>query len=915
MDYSKLANKRRIRKQAPHATRIRNKISILFLRAAIALVLVAGFALVGAVLGSYMGVLNTAPVIPRESVGVPIYRSSFIICYHTNEVLETLHAGHNQQTVTLEEIPLHVRNAFLAIEDERFYYHNGIDIRSIGRAVHTLLYTGGETAQGASTITQQLIKNMLDRFDSDLITKLQEQYLAVTFERMLTEEMGCRIMAKDFILESYLNIINLGRQNYGVQAASWFYFGVDVSELSIVQGATIAAITQNPSRFPPDTRPENNWERTQLVLGNMLRNGFITEEEYEEAMATDENGLGLVYNTIFRMDTGATRPLLSPFDCFTDALLDQVRDDLISEFGLTLVEANRIIFTGGVRIYSTQDRAMQNVVDRAFLDPSLWPGPDAGFYIELEYNLSVRNTITGEPRHYQRVRSVASEAEAQQVITELQNQLLAPTDVIEDERVFMIPQPQGAFVLLDHHTGHVMAIRGIRGEKEGNRVFNRATQATRSPGSQMKPLVPFAAAFELGLMQPGSIIDDIPFTFVSPGSPAWTPGNWWGSTFEGLSTARRGIYRSMNVVSARAGADPDLPTSVGVPVMRAFLENFGFTSLHDNDGAAIVLGGMTRGVYLIELAAAYATIANMGEYIRPVFYSRVIDYYGNLLLDNTPNPRRVLRDATAYLLIDAMKDTLTASGATGGPVRWSNLSLSDIPIAGKTGTSQRRADLGFVGFTPYLTAAIWLGNDSNQPMHRNANDFHRQTWRIIMEEIHQNFAPRGFARPSGVVTVVVCRDSGLRATDACRNDPRGSRARTEVFAAVHAPHVEAYCTVHKEVTMCVHGYLAGEYCPPHLTVHRVGLVRPFPIDHITETVSDRVHELPDGARLDIVCSIHTEPFDYYDQWPPYYYDEETGLTWPDFEPNEPPEGFLPPAIEEPTLPDVAEEPIEEEEPD
>ena len=894
MDYSKQANKRRVRKQAPHAARIRNKISILFLRAAIAILLVVCVTLIGAGFGSYVGVLNTAPIIPRESVGVPIYRSSVIVCHATGEELEWLHAGHNQRTVTLDQIPLHVRNAFLAIEDERFYYHNGIDIRSIGRAIHTLIATGGETAQGASTITQQLIKNMLDRFDSDLITKLQEQYLAVTFERMLTEEMGCRILAKDFILESYLNIINLGRQNYGVHAAAWFYYGIDVSELSIVQGATIAAITQNPTRFPPDTRPESNWERTQLVLRNMLRNGFITEEEFEEAMQVcEETGLGLVYNTIFRMESGATRYLLSPFDCFTDALLDQVRGDLIREFGLTGLEADRMIFSGGLRIYSTQDRTKQAVVDRAFLDPSRWPGVDAGFYIILEYNLSVRNTITGEPRHYQRFRSVANEAEANQAIIQMQNQLLAPTDEIIAERTFLTPQPQGAFVLLDHYTGYVLAIRGIRGEKEGNRVFNRATQATRSPGSQMKPLVPFAAAFELGFMQPGSIIDDIPFTFAAPGAPAWTPGNWWGSTFEGLSTARRGIYRSMNVVSARAGADPDLPSSVGVPVMRAFLENFGISTLHEHDGAAIVLGGMRRGVYLIELAAAYGTIANMGEYIRPVFYSRILNYDGSVLLDNTPNPRRVVRDTTAYLVLDAMKDTLTAPGATGGAVRWTNISLSDIPIAGKTGTSQHRADLGFVGSTPYFTAAIWMGNDSNQAMHRNAGDFHRQTWRIIMEEIHQNLAPRSFPRPAGIVSVVVCRDSGLRATDACRSDPRGNRARNEVFAAAHAPRLGEYCNVHKAVTMCVSGYIAGEFCPPDGVVNRVGLVRPFSIDHITETVADRVHEIPVGARLGIVCSIHTE---FFIGWQPDY--EENDYPELDIDLDAPPEGFMPDDDEE-----------------
>jgi len=243
-----------------------------------ATVLITGFALFGAGMGLYLGIISNAELIlPEEDFVIFEYRTSLIINGHTGEEMHTLHAGHNHRFAPLSQMPDHLINAFIAIEDERFFEHNGIDIRGIGRAINTIISTGGARTEGASTITQQLIKNIAGHFESDVVTKLQEQYQAVMLERWLTDlfrEAGYenpRDAAKRHILELYLNMINLGRQNYGVQAAALFYFGVDVSELTIAQSAAIASITQNPSRFPPDTRPHSNWVRTQLVLDNMLR--------------------------------------------------------------------------------------------------------------------------------------------------------------------------------------------------------------------------------------------------------------------------------------------------------------------------------------------------------------------------------------------------------------------------------------------------------------------------------------------------------------------------------------------------------------------------------------------------------------------------------------------------------------------
>jgi len=386
MDYSSLGKQQRRRKQNSQTTRVRNKVSLLMLRVTLAVVLIGGFTLMGAAVGLYWGILNNSPELSMEFIR-STYHSSVIVNYHTGEEMVWLHRGHNHETVTLDQIPLHVQNAFIAIEDERFWTHNGIDIRAIGRAAHTIISTGGARTEGASTITQQLIKNMLGRFDSDVITKLQEQYLAINFERKLAEQNGgCVRTAKEIILESYLNIINLGRSNYGVQTAAQFYYGVDVWDLTIAQAATIAAITQNPWRFPPDTRPHYNWGRTVLVLRNMYRLGFITSAEYAEARRERpvegcEEGrmIGLVYDSIVRVEGGGARPIISHFDCFTDALLVSVRNDLMEAYGLTQTMADDLIFTAGLRIYSLQHMEKQAAVDRVFLDESYWPSADFTF--------------------------------------------------------------------------------------------------------------------------------------------------------------------------------------------------------------------------------------------------------------------------------------------------------------------------------------------------------------------------------------------------------------------------------------------------------------------------------------------------------------------------------------------------------
>ncbi|MCL2202709.1 MAG: transglycosylase domain-containing protein [Defluviitaleaceae bacterium] len=877
MDYSNFGNQKRRRQLNSQTTRVRNKISLLVLRVTLAVTLIGGLSLSAMGLGLWLGIIQAAPEMDWDDISSGVY-SSIIICGRTGEELYVLHGGENRTFVTLCQISPHMINAIIAIEDERFWQHNGIDIRGIGRALHNALTTDGDT-QGASTITQQLIKNTFGFFEGELVWKLQEQALAVRMERELTYHLGCRILAKEYILEMYLNEINLGRQNHGVQAAAMFYFGIDAMDLNIAQSAVIAAITQNPSRFPPDLFPERNWERAQWVLNNMLRLGFITEEEHFEAITTD------VYATLVR--DASTMAVVSTMTCYHDALVAQVRDDLIKLNTWTMAQAYREIFTGGLRIYSLQDLEMQAVVDRHFMNDENFPEQD--FRIHVEFNVTVRDQISGMLTHFHREYTARNMEQVEEFKERIRQEVAGDYEEISRERYLLTLQPQAAFVLMDHHTGHVLALRGIRGEKQTSRSFCRATRATRSPGSQLKPLATFLPAFELGLLAPSTVIDDIPI-FIPCSYDIHPPHritNWYRNPpYEGLNTPRRAIYHSGNVVSVRATMD-----YVGIHSMWEYMHRLGFSTLVENRGGftdrtyGLPLGSLTDGLLLIELAAAYGAIANGGLFNRPVLYSRVVDRNGNVILENHHEPQRVMRDTTAYLLIDTMKDTITEG--TGRTINWiDNPQMRiDIPIAGKTGTSNDVRDLGFTGSTPYLTAAIWMGNDDNRSMSQStfqgmgqANLFHRPLWRNIMQEIHEGFAPRQFDRPPGIITQAICRDSGLLPGEHCRHDPRGNRVRTEVFAPGTVPiH---YCTVHQEHMICYEsGQLAGWAC--HTQVPRVRLVRtiPIPEEFADVRIRDRDFEHHPSVRTGETC---TQCHGFHDPWDEPWHSHQNDNWWDDW---------------------------------
>ncbi len=365
-------------------------------------------------------------------------------------------------------------------------------------------------------------------------------------------------------------------------------------------------------------------------------------------------------------------------------------------------------------------------------------------------------------------------------------------------------------VIMDYKAGNVTALIGGRGEKAVNRGFNRATDSKRQPGSVFKVLAAYAPAIDTGVLMPGSVIVDEPLKIGK-----YSPKNWYGESYRGPSTVRKGIEQSMNILAVKA------MDKAGVDVAYQYLLNFGFTTLEKDNHLSTALGGITYGVTQMEVTAAYAAIANGGKYYEPKLYTKVLDHDGNTILDTTTRePKQVIKETTAYMLTDMMRDVITKG--TGGAAKFKNISM---PIAGKTGTTQEVKDLTFVGYTPYYVSGVWFGYDRYDDIVPNMmarvggkrvipNDrYHLVLWRDVMEKIHKDLQKADFGpRQKGIIDVAICLDSGLLATDDCKNDPRGDRVVVDMFLKGTEP--KEYCDKHKVVYICKDsGKLSGDFCP------------------------------------------------------------------------------------------------------
>lgn len=908
MDFSKKGIIKKQHQIKSWSKKLVSKSRVLLFRIALICVLALGIFTCVSIFGAGKGMIDDAPALSQINIDPEKFTTH--IYYSDGSVSGTVvGVESNRILVTSEQIPQVLKDCFVAIEDERFYEHDGIDVQGIARAAYSgiksvITKTGGLLDYGGSTITQQLLKIRVFNYGGesnaiDKITrKVQEQYLAIQLEDAYT---------KDEILVAYMNNINLGNRSFGVQMAALNYFGKNVWELTLSESAVIASIALSPVRQNPINFPEANAERRQKCLDNMLKLGFCTQAEYDEAV-NDE-----VYARIKNYAVENNTEVY--YSYFNDEVIRQVLNDLI-EAGYTAEQAEELLYSGGLEIFTTQDKEIQSVVDAVYCDESNFPelGNETGSFYELTQDYAVSILKADETQeHYQlshilnyysdyndselkfyhenyrsNHRGISRYTTDPDLLNELIDEFIASVmeegDSIAAERprIYTL-QPQSSFVVIDQKTGYVMAVYGGRGEKTGSLTLNRATTTLRQVGSTFKVLASFLPALDTAGMTLATVADDAEYFY--PGTETKVT-NWNGNVYEGLTSIRRAIYRSMNIVACR------IMEQVTPQVSFDYLKKLGFTTLVESQtdengkvysdiGIPLALGGLTNGVTNLELTAAYATIANNGVYNRPVFYTKVLDHNGKVLLSNESASTQVIKTSTAYLLTSAMLDTTTIGTGTNLAFKQSEVNdyiaayakrkfgilsdedassneeyqayvkemrnkLSDMPIAGKTG-SAHYTDLWFVGYSPYYTAAIWTGFDNNlTQINRN---YHQHMWRKIMEQIHivKEKEAVDFVMPDSITTASICTKCGnLAVTGLC---DQVDCVKTEIFAKGTVPTEK--CTCHVKASVCtVSGQLASVYCPAETTVEKIYLIK-----EETSPTYDTPNILPTGE--DAVCTIHT----------------------------------------------------------
>lgn len=868
MDFSKkeVINKQKSIKST--SKRLTSKLWVTAFR--LAIVALVSVIIIGVMAG--WGILNaivdTAPDISQIDVAPTGFSSA---SYYSDGTLAQTFAGAeaNRVYVTIDEIPKIVQDCFIALEDERFYEHKGIDVRGIFRAGYSVLKTGD--LFGASTITQQLLKNQVfsggdeDNIIDRVTRKIQEQYLAIQLESRLSKEL---------ILEYYLNYVNLGSGAYGIQTAAKTYFGKNVWELTLSEAAVIAPIPHSPTYHNPITYPDSNAERREACLTNMLELGLCTKEQYDEAINDD------VYSRI-QLRSEEQSSTSTAYSYFTDAMLKQLIQDFQTELGYSASQAEQLIYYGGISIFTTQDKEVQKIVDEYYQDESNFPPfgftSSTGSCYELTYALSVIHP-DGTQTHYQRQDFIDYFADfvdsdylyyhfsggnrgisellldtddTDAKIEEFRSAMLGEGDTYIERKEY-VPQPQSSFSLIEQSTGKVAALYGGRGEKEASLTLNRASGTTRQVGSTFKVLASFLPAIDAGGLTLASVQDDSRYFY--PGTEKEVI-NWYNTGFRGLQSIRTGIYSSLNIVAVKT------LEQIGAPLGFEYLEKLGFSTLvrskTDANGnvfsdinLSIALGGLTNGVSNLELTAAYGAIANGGVYNKPVFYTKVTDHDGKVLLSREPDSTQVMKSSTAWLLTNAMEDTVKRG--TGSRLRFREYSM---PVAGKTGTAStskyRSNDLWFVGFTPYYTAAVWTGYDNNFTQ-RNTS-YQQDLWRNIMEKIHSSLELpyQSFEMPDSIISATICTKCGnLAVSGLCDEAEGGSCALVEYFAKGTVP--SAKCSCHVKVNVCKKSKkLATEFCPEKRIKTTVYLIKE---ENYEETTWDTQYILSNQE----YCDVHTD---------------------------------------------------------
>ena len=825
---------------------------IFLLKIALAMFLILCFAGFAIGIGFVRGAIDAAPSLDILDVQPQGYASQ--IYDADGNLMQTLvMEGSNREEVSFDQLPADLVNAFIAIEDSRFYEHNGIDLKGILRAAYVGI-TSGRFSEGASTITQQLIKNnvLQGGYETSMADKLrrkiQEQFLAVKLE----DQLG----SKETILEYYLNTINLGGNCLGVQTAAHRYFGKNVWELTLSECTVLAATTSNPSRYNPLTHPKENAVRRKIVIEKMYEQNFITYDQKNYALDDD------VYSRIQTVDNATSGSTV--FSYFTDAVYNQVCDDLQSKLGYSASQSYKLLYSGGLQIYSTMDPSIQAIVDEEINNADNYISSTGSRLLEysLNYALTVChadgsestytendliNYFQSEKKQATFANIYASKEDIYRSVREFKASLLISGDSVTNETITPILEPQESVVVMNQSNGHVAAISGGRGEKEGSLTLNRALHCHRQPGSASMIISTFAPAIDSCGATLASTYYDAPY---SSGNQQVL--NWWGNPYLGYNNIRQAITYSMNVIGARC-----LTSLVSDSTAYDYLELFG---LGDTSGQEISFSlANTNSSYTVTnemLTAAFASIANDGIYQKPTYYTKVLDRHGNILLESVPSQTRIIKSSSAALLTNAMEDVISSDSSYyyqyGITPTGTLCQVDSMTLAGKSGTTTSGSDVWFIGYSPYYTCGIWSGYDDSKVL-SNGTEYHKTIWQKIMARIHADLDNKDFVFTDELESAKICSKSGLLAVDGvCNSSSSNACVYTEYFAPGTAP--TSYCDRHYALRICTEsGKSATKYCPGDSVVQRVYL-------HIDDsdlssgTTTDSDYLAPSNLQS---CDIHT----------------------------------------------------------
>lgn len=694
---------------------------------------------------------------------------------NNNEIL-SLQGAQNREMVDSKDIPKNLMDAYVAIEDKRFYDHNGIDFKRLGSAVINFILPRG-VSHGGSTITQQVIKNVTGEDKRSIKRKIQEAWRAMSLERNITKEQ---------ILEIYMNLIYMGENCYGVQSASKTYFNKDVKDLTLAECASLAGITNLPGRYDPFTTKgrENNLKRQKIILKEMLDLNFIDQQEYDEAV---------IQEVVFAESNKRNEKVASNQPYFVDQVILDIKKDLMAT-GYTEDMAIKTIYNNGLKIYTTMDSDIQKAMDEVFLN---------------EANFTKVNKKTSQ-------------------------------------------SPQASMVIVNPKNGQVKAMYGGAGQKIGI-PLNRATSIERQPGSTFKPIAVYGPAINEGIITAATVIDDVP-VYLNGADKGLYPKNSGGkSDYDGLTTIREGITKSVNVIAAKVWLN-----FLGPDLSLEYLDRVNIKRDKERT-LSIAMGGLSKGVNPLLMAAAYVPFVNKGMYYEPSTYTKVEDMNGNVILEKKPAFNIVYDEAAAFVMVNMMKDVVNSPDGTANRCKLQN---GKMPTAGKTGTTDNNKDKWFVGYSPYYVGATWYGYDRPASLSTDERNRAQTIWHAVMDKVHKDLKPIDFEVPSGVVKKTICKYSGKIATELCYKDPRGSSVREEYFIKGTEPDEEDTCDVHVLAKVCKdctdiykRNLLAGEYCPTESVIEQVFIQRkkPYtPINPGDPYPTDWKYQLPAGE----YCNIH-----------------------------------------------------------